>query len=59
VHHHLQERHSGDPHILKVVRVGSPGLSIADSLLLLGIIGIESVTLRINKLDIVVELCYR
>jgi hypothetical protein len=56
MHHHLEEGDGGDPHILKVIGITLPGLSIVDSLLLGGIVGVEGVTVGINQLDVVVEL---
>lgn len=40
-----------------MVGVGSPWLCISDGSLFGGIVGVEGIFLRINELDVVVELC--
>ena len=56
MHHHLQERYCRDPDILEVMGIAFPWLSISDSFLLIYVIGIEGIAVRIDQLDIIVEL---
>jgi hypothetical protein len=57
VHDHLEEGDGRDADILEMVGVGSPWLCISDGSLFGGIVGVEGIFLRINELDVVVELC--
>lgn len=36
-----------------------PWLGVIDSLLFAGIVGVEGITVGVNQLDVVVELCYQ
>lgn len=59
MHDHLEEGDGGDSHVLEVVGVGSPWFGIVDFFLLGRVVGVEGVSLGVDQLDVVVELCYR
>ena len=57
MHHHLEECDGGDSYILKMVGIGLPWLCIADDFLFRSIVGIERIFLRVDELDVIVQLC--
>ena len=57
MHDHLEECDGRDADILEVVGIGSPWLCVSDGFLLGGIVSVEGIFLRVNELDVVVELC--
>ena len=56
MHDHLQEGDSGNSNVFEVVGINLPRFGIADSLLLIFVIGVESIAMMIDKLDMIVEL---
>jgi hypothetical protein len=59
VHDHFEKGDCADANIFEVVGVGSPGFGFINGFLLLGIVGIESIAVGVDELDVIVELCYR
>lgn len=59
MHDHLEEGHGRDSYILEMMGIASPWLRLVYLFLLVGIVGVEGISLGIDQLDVVVELCYR
>ena len=57
MHNHLEKSDGRNADIFEVVGVGLPWPCIANGSLFGGVVGVEGILLRINKLDIIVELC--
>ena len=58
MHDHLKQGNGGDSDIFKVVRIRSPWLCVLDLFLFGGIVSVKSITVTVNKLDIIIELCW-
>jgi len=57
MHNHFKESDGGYPYVFEVIGVGSPWFGILDLFLFGGIVRIESITVTVNKLDVIIELC--
>jgi len=56
VHDHLEEGHGGDADVLEIFRVATPWSGIIDGFLIGFRVVVESVAMRVDELDGVLEL---
>ena len=59
MHNHLDEGDGGDADVLEVVRIFAPWMGGLNGFLLVRVVAVEGVTVGIDELDGVFELCYR
>ena len=56
MHDHLEEGDGRDADVFEVVRVDFPWFCITNAFLFGGIVGVKGIFLRIDELDVIVEL---
>lgn len=59
MHNHLDEGDGGNADVLEVVGVFAPWRGGLDGFLLVGVVAVEGVTVGVDELDGIFELCYR
>lgn len=56
MHNHLEQSDGGDSDVFEVIGVGLPWFVILDGFLLGGVVGVEGITMGVDKFDVVIEL---